>query len=99
MFVSLVLEVALALVAVYAGVGLASSVLAEWLATWLRWRPKFLDSGIKALLGNAQGADGQPLAESFGEAPLVRSLQQGSRRGASGPGSSYLPAWAFTETV
>jgi hypothetical protein len=101
MLVSPVLEAILALTAVYVGLGVVCSALGEWLSSWLRWRPKVLEMGLRALLRDARDHEGRPLIDRFYDAPLIRALSppgsEGAQRGAAGP--SYLPPRAFTETL
>jgi len=103
MFGSPVLEVILALVGAYAGLGVISSSLCEWLASWRRWRPSMLESGIRALLANAQSADGTEFAERFFEGPFIqplgRSAHSPNDRGSGGAGPPYIPPRAFTLTI
>ncbi len=96
MFGSPLLEVVLTLLAVYGGLAAVCSAAGEWVAAWRCWRSRVLASALREVLTGAYDSQNRSLLEQFFEAPLIHTLTPPDDH-ARGP--SYLPAWAFTETV
>lgn len=81
LFGSTLLEVAIGVVFVYLLVSLLCSAVNELLEAWLRYRARYLEQGIRQLLGDPD------LAKDFFDHPLVKPL---------GDNPSYIPARTFS---
>lgn len=88
MFNSLILEVGIGLIFVYLFLSLVCSVINEWIAQMLSWRPKTLAKGILDLLGNDQ-----ELLDKIYQHPLFLGTKPPVSRGGYSP--SYIPGRSF----
>ncbi|HEV7890844.1 MAG TPA: hypothetical protein VGP08_09405, partial [Pyrinomonadaceae bacterium] len=80
-FGSTMIEVAIGIAFVYLLVSLLCSALNELIEAWLRYRARYLETGIRKLLSDPG------LAESFFNHPLIKPL---------GERPSYIPARTFS---
>lgn len=81
LFGSTMIEVAIGVIFVYLLVSLLCSALNELIEAWLRYRARYLETGIRKLLGNPG------LAQEFFNHPLIKPL---------GERPSYIPARTFS---
>lgn len=96
MFGSVVLEIAIGLVAVYVLLGLLSSTINEMVAGLLNWRAKNLYSGLNQLLGD------EKVVNELLDQPLIKTLKAPSKNDSkSGADSApdYIPAKRFAQAL
>jgi hypothetical protein len=99
MFGSPILEVILALVGIYLGLGLVCSAACEMVSTWRGWRSRMLASGLRAVLSEARDHEGRTLVERFFQGPLVHSLSSDQTKANGESAPPCLAPRLFTVTV
>ena len=79
-----ILDVAIGMVFMWLILSIATMSIQEWIASYLKWRAKDLQTAVKRLLGN------EVWAEKLYEHPLIRALSK-----KQGKKPSYIPANKF----
>jgi hypothetical protein len=92
MFGSTILDVAIGMIFVYSVFSMVATKLNDIIASWMKWRSKTLEEGIRTLLADPE------LANKVWNHPLVRGLV-----GKKGRAASYIPpntlALALFDTI
>jgi len=79
-----ILDVAIGMIFMWLVLSIATMSVQEWIASYLKWRAKDLETAVQRLLGN------EVWAEKLYEHPLIRGLSK-----KTGKKPSYMPANKF----